>query len=120
MDNTTPGCAVGVIENGNWALLKSYGMANLEHGLALDTRSVFRMGSVGKQFTAAAIAHAARAGHLSLDDPEWKEGQAPHEIGRAQFGRISIANTDSEAIALMDAAFDAAFRAVEEQTRNAL
>ena len=30
--------------------------------------------------------------------------------------RISIANTDSEAIALMDSAFDAAWRAVEEQT----
>jgi pimeloyl-ACP methyl ester carboxylesterase len=45
-----------------------------------------------------------------------EEGQAPHEIGRAKFGRISIANSDSEATPLMDAAFDAAWRAVEEQT----
>jgi hypothetical protein len=44
------------------------------------------------------------------------ERQAPHEIGRAQFDRISIANMDSEATPLMDAAFDAAWRAVEEQT----
>jgi len=42
--------------------------------------------------------------------------EAPHEIGRAQFGRISIANSDSEARAYVDAAFDAAWRAVEEQT----
>ena len=62
------------------------------------------------------IPHGYSYPYLTLDDPEWEKGQAPHEIGRAQFGRISIANTDSEAIALMDAAFDAAWRAIEEQT----
>ena len=35
------------------------------------------------------------------------EGQAPHQIGRAQFGRISIANSDSEARSYMDAAIEA-------------
>ncbi len=54
--------------------------------------------------------------YMSLDDPEWAEGQAPHEIGRAQFGRISIANSDSEARAYLDAAIDAGWRAVAEQT----
>jgi len=54
--------------------------------------------------------------YLSLDDPQWEEGQAPHEIGRAQFGRISIANSDSEARAYLDAAIDAGWRAVAEQT----
>ena len=54
--------------------------------------------------------------YLQLDDPQWEEGQAPHEIGRAQFGRISIANSDSEARAYLDAAIDAGWRAVAEQT----
>ncbi len=54
--------------------------------------------------------------YMSLDDPEWEEGNAPHEIGRAQFGRISIANSDSEAYAYLNAAIDAAWRAVREQT----
>ncbi len=62
------------------------------------------------------IPHGYAYAYLGLDDPEWEEGKAPHEIGRARFGRISIANTDSEATPLMDAAFDAAWRAVEEQT----
>jgi len=62
------------------------------------------------------IPHGYAYAYLGLFDPEWEEGKAPHEIGRAQFGRISIANTDSEAMPLMDAAFDAAWRAVEEQT----
>jgi spermidine dehydrogenase len=69
-----------------------------------------------RAITVNRIPHGYSYPYLALDDPEWEEGQAPHEIGRAQFGRISIANTDSEAIALMDAAFDAAWRAVEEQT----
>ena len=62
------------------------------------------------------IPHGYAYAYLGLYDPKWEEGQAPHEIGRAQFGRISIANTDSEATALMNLAFDAAWRAVEEQT----
>lgn len=61
------------------------------------------------------IPHGYAYTYLSLDDPDWEEGQAPHEIGRAQFGRISIANSDSEAMPLMNAAFDAGWRAVEEQ-----
>ncbi len=56
--------------------------------------------------------------YMALDDPKWEEGQAPHEIGRAQFGRISIANSDSEAYAYLDAAVDAAWRAVQEQSRT--
>ncbi len=54
--------------------------------------------------------------YLSLDDPAWEEGQAPHEIGRARFGRISIANSDSEGRALLDAAIDSGWRAVAEQS----
>ena len=54
--------------------------------------------------------------YMSLDDPEWAEGQAPHEIGRARFGWISIANSDAEGRAYLDAAIDAGWRAVEEQT----
>jgi len=67
VDNTTPGCAVGVIENGEWALLKSYGMANLEHDMPITRQSIFRTGSLGKQFTAAAIALLVEEGKLDLD-----------------------------------------------------
>ena len=62
------------------------------------------------------IPHGYAYSYVGLDDPDWDEGHAPHEIGRAQFGRISIANSDSEAMPLMQAAFDAAWRAVQEQS----
>ena len=61
------------------------------------------------------IPHGYAYWYWGLDDPEWSPGQAPHEIGRKQFGRISIANSDSQARPYMDGAFDAAFRAVDEQ-----
>jgi spermidine dehydrogenase len=49
-----------------------------------------------------------------LFDPDWPPGEAPHEIGRARFGPIAIANSDAAAAAYTDAAIDQAHRAVEE------
>jgi spermidine dehydrogenase len=52
-----------------------------------------------------------------LFDPDWPEGGAPHEIGRARFGRITIANSDAGAGAYTDCAIDQAYRAVQELFR---
>lgn len=49
-----------------------------------------------------------------LWDPEWAEGEAPCEIGRKPFGRITIANSDAAAAAYIDQAMDQAYRAVKE------
>ncbi|NCF74660.1 MAG: NAD(P)-binding protein [Gammaproteobacteria bacterium] len=46
---------------------------------------------------------------------EFDRYNGPHIAGRAQLGRISIANSDSEAYAYVDGAIDAADRAVNEQ-----
>src|SRR3984957_20011496 len=64
----SPGCSLGVIRNGDFIYRKSYGSANLELGVPLSPQSVFYMGSVSKQFTAAGIVLAAEQGYLSLDD----------------------------------------------------
>jgi spermidine dehydrogenase len=58
--------------------------------------------------------HGYAYDYNSLYDPEWEEGEAPHELGRAPIGRISIANSDSEAAAYLHSAIDAAARAVGE------
>jgi spermidine dehydrogenase len=49
-----------------------------------------------------------------LFDPDWAPGEAPHEIGRKRFGRITVANSDSAATAYTDAAINQAYRAVNE------
>lgn len=65
----TPGCAVGVSEQGRPVLERAYGMADLEHDIANRADTIFEAGSVSKQFTAAAVLVLARDGKLSLDDP---------------------------------------------------
>jgi len=64
----TPGCSVGVIRDGELIHARGYGMANLDLGVDLTPRSVFRIGSTSKQFAAAAVLLLARRGKLSLDD----------------------------------------------------
>jgi spermidine dehydrogenase len=51
----------------------------------------------------------------SLFDPFWRDGgEAPCTVARRPFGRIAIANADSEAYSYTDAALDHAERAVRE------
>ncbi len=64
----SPGCSLGVIHDGDFIYRKLYGSASLELGVPLSPQSVFYMGSVSKQFTAAAVVLAAEQGYLSLDD----------------------------------------------------
>ncbi len=68
-ERPSPGCALGVVRDGELVYGRGYGLANLEHDIPITTESVFRTGSVSKQFTAAVVAIAAMEGHLSLDDP---------------------------------------------------
>jgi len=49
-----------------------------------------------------------------FDPPEWNRYNGPHLEARKPFGRVAIANTDSEAYAYVNAAIDAAWRAVGE------
>jgi spermidine dehydrogenase len=49
-----------------------------------------------------------------LFEPELPEGRQPHVLGRAQFGRITIANSDSGGAAYTDSAIDQGQRAVME------
>jgi CubicO group peptidase (beta-lactamase class C family) len=64
----SPGCALGVVRGGEFIYKKGYGTASLELGVPITPQSVFYMGSVSKQFTAASVVLAAEQGFLSLDD----------------------------------------------------
>lgn len=66
--NDSPGCAVGVIRDGRFVYQRGYGMANLDYDIPNAGEMVYYVGSVSKQFTAAAIALLAIDGKISLDD----------------------------------------------------
>ena len=61
--------AVLVARGDQVVLSKGYGFANLEWSIANTPSTKFRLGSITKQFTAAAILLLAEQGKLSLDDP---------------------------------------------------
>ena len=64
-------------------------------------------------------AHGYAYEYDSLFDPHWAPEERPCVIGRKQFGRISIANSDAAASAYTNAAIDQAHRAVQEQVKGA-
>jgi CubicO group peptidase (beta-lactamase class C family) len=63
-----PGCALGIIKDGELIYARGYGMANLEYDIPNEKQSVFRIASTSKQFTAACIMILVQQGRLELDN----------------------------------------------------
>ena len=64
-----PGAALLVLKDGKPLLRRGYGLADLERHAKVTPQTDFRLASVSKQFTAAAILLLAEDGKLKLDDP---------------------------------------------------
>ncbi|HVG39387.1 MAG TPA: serine hydrolase [Pyrinomonadaceae bacterium] len=64
--------AVLVARNGQPVVSRGYGMANIELGVPNTPQTVFRLGSVTKQFTGMAIVLLQERGKLSVNDPVCK------------------------------------------------
>jgi CubicO group peptidase (beta-lactamase class C family) len=62
------GAAVLVAKDGKVLFKKGYGYANLEHHVPVTPETKFRIGSITKQFTAAAILQLQEQGKLSVTD----------------------------------------------------
>jgi CubicO group peptidase (beta-lactamase class C family) len=63
-----PGLAVLVAQDGKILFEKGYGLADIEHHTAVTPETKFRIGSITKQFTAAAILKLQEEGKLSVED----------------------------------------------------
>ena len=76
----TPGAAVLIARGGKIKLEKGYGLARVESRLPVTSETRFRIGSITKQFTAAAILKLEEEGELSVNDPvskyipDWPKG----------------------------------------------
>lgn len=62
------GIAVAIVKGNDTLLMKGYGKADAEWNVPMPTDAMFEIGSVAKQFTAAAILQLRDEGKLSLDD----------------------------------------------------
>ncbi|MEW5917679.1 MAG: serine hydrolase domain-containing protein, partial [Gemmatimonadota bacterium] len=67
-EQRTAGVSVAVVKNGRTIVAKGYGFADLENEVPAKAETVYRIGSVTKQFTSAAIMRLMEQGKLSLDD----------------------------------------------------
>src|SRR5688572_9918955 len=63
-----PGAGVLVVRDGQVLASRSYGLADNDRRVAADERTNYRLASLTKQFTAAAIMLLARDGRLRYDD----------------------------------------------------
>lgn len=66
---TGPGAAVIVMQRGRLLYAGGRGLANVEADRPVTPDTVFRLGSIAKQFTAAVILQLVAEGRMSLDDP---------------------------------------------------
>ncbi len=64
----SPSVAAGIVRGADTILLRAWGKADLEHGVAATAQTVYRIGSVTKQFTAAAVMQLVEQGKVGLGD----------------------------------------------------
>ncbi len=64
-----PSVAIAVVRGNDTITLRAWGNADLENGVAASAGSVYRVGSVTKQFTSAAVMQLVDSGAVDLDAP---------------------------------------------------
>ncbi len=64
-----PSASLAVVKDGKVAYLQAYGESRLDPRTSSQPQMRYSIGSISKQFTAAAILMLAQEGKLSLDDP---------------------------------------------------
>ena len=63
-----PAAAIAVVRDGVVVRTAAYGLANIEHRIRARTDTVFKVGSVSKQFLAAGIMLLVQDGRIAVDD----------------------------------------------------
>ena len=63
-----PQCRLPSLRGRDTLVMKGYGLADIENEVAATAQTVYRIGSVTKQFTSVAIMQLIEQGKLSLDD----------------------------------------------------
>ena len=68
-EGDVPGASLLVLHDGEARVHRGYGRSDLEQGIEAGAATNYRLASVSKQFTAAAILLLAQDGTLAIDDP---------------------------------------------------
>lgn len=112
------GLSVAVALDGDVIVGKGYGLAEVEHSVKADADTLFRVGSITKQFTAVAVMRLVEQGRLSLDDPVTKHLPGYNAQGREITIRHLLTHTSGikNYTELKQIMVDAPEREIERQT----
>ena len=68
LERRVPGAAIAVVKNGKIVKKQGYGVASVEFNVPVTTATVFEIGSITKQMTAAAVLLLVEEGKINLDE----------------------------------------------------
>lgn len=80
VEGPVAGMSVAVVRSRDTLVMKGYGLADVENDVAATAQSVYRIGSITKQFTAAAVMQLVEQNKVALDDSIGK--YLPHLTAR--------------------------------------
>ena len=83
-----PGVTIGVVRDDALVLHRSAGLANIELGVPIGPATTFRIASVSKQFTCAAILVLSAEGRLDIEDDVRRHIPAFPDLGH----RVTLAH----------------------------
>ena len=67
-ENQIPGASLAISNGGKLVYARGFGFANVENAVPVEPDSLFRIASVSKPLTAAAVMRLVQSGRLTLDD----------------------------------------------------
>lgn len=95
LNETTPGCAVGVLKNNSFLFEGYFGQSNLKYNIPIDKKTVFNIGSNSKHITASLVLLLENEGKLSRSDslekyyqdgPDWFKDITIYQLLHHQSG----------------------------------
>ena len=92
-DYRVPGAAVAVARHGRLVYARGFGMADRLHEVPVQPGSLFRIASLSKPITAAAVLKLVEDGRLELDDRVFADllaGIGPHPPTDARMNEITV------------------------------
>jgi CubicO group peptidase (beta-lactamase class C family) len=97
-EGDAPGASLLVLRDGEALVRRGYGRSDLEDGIEAGPGTNYRLASVSKQFTAAAILLLAQDGTLAIDDPvrRWLPSMPP------EAGAVSLRHLLGHTSGLLD------------------
>jgi len=68
-EHGSPGVSVSIVRGSDTLVMKGWGMADLANAVPATAQTVYRIGSITKQFTSSAVMQLVQDGRVKLDEP---------------------------------------------------